>query len=393
MSVYKFLQPYTLKNGVTLKNRVVMAPMTTKSSFYNGALTEDEIEYYRLRSGGVGMLITAATACSENGKGFEGGPMLHNDALISGFRKLANAIKIDGTKAILQIFHAGRKSLTSILRGVQPVSASAVAAVYPPNSEEPRELTNDEIETIIQEFAQITRRSIEAGFDGVEIHGANTYLIQQFFSPHSNHRTDKWGGNRDARMTFVFELLKAVKAVIAEYADDNFILGYRISPEELENPGIRLEDSLYFVNNIKSQIDYLHLSIGSYNRTSLNDRSNTQTLLAQFKAVVGDSIPVITVGTVKTPADADAALCEGADLVALGRALINEPKWVQKVQSGDESSIRLKLSPNDMDDLKIPAGMQEYLMTTYATAIDFSTNTQQDDFEKGMAPMEGYKTK
>lgn len=391
MSNYQFLKPYHLKKDVLIKNRVVMAPMTTKSSYYNGALTGDEIKYYAMRSGGVGMVITGAISVSEEGKGFEGGPAIYDDNFLPQLQRLASAIKINKTKAIAQLFHAGRKSTTAILRGKQPVSASAVAAEWPPHSETPRELTNDEIEVIIQEFAEGVKRIIEAGFDGVEIHGANTYLIQEFFSPHSNRRTDKWGGNRDKRMTFALEILKAVKKVINEYANDNFILGYRISPEEIENPGIRLEDSLYFVKNIQDQIDYLHLSMGSYNRTSLNDKSDTRTILSQFKAVLNNQTPIITVGSIKTPQDAEDAMTLGADFIALGRELINEPKWVQKVESNDETSIRLQISPKDMDDLAIPAGMQDYLIGTYKDAIDFTSNQSHTKYSSQMAPMEGYK--
>ncbi|WP_268733760.1 hypothetical protein [Streptococcus gallolyticus] len=129
-----------------------------------------------------------------------------------------------------------------------------------------------------------------------------------------------------------------------EYADENFILGYRISPEEIENPGIRLEDSLYFAKNIQDQIDYLHLSMGSYNRTSLNDKFDTKTILSQFKAVLNNQAPIITVGSIKTPQDAEDAMTLGADFIALGRELINEPKWVQKIESNDETSIRLQTS-------------------------------------------------
>ena len=391
MPQYDFLQTYTLKNGATLKNHVAMAPMTTKSSYYNGALTDDEIRYYSMLRGGVGMLITGAFSVHPLGKGFEGGPAVWNDAYLSQLQHLASAIKINDTKAIIQLFHAGRKSTTAILRGEQPVSASAVAAEWPPNSEEPRALSENEIGEIIQDFAKATKRAIQAGFDGVEIHGANTYLIQQFFSPHSNRRTDSWGGRRRERMRFAKEILKAVKTVISEYAKTDFILGYRLSPEELETPGIRLEDSLDFVEHIQKDIDYLHLSIGSYNRTSLNNKNDTVPLVSHFKKVLNPSVPPVTVGTIKSPADAQAAMALGADFIALGRSLINEPKWVQKVETNSEKSIRYQLNPVDMDDLAIPAGMQDYLLTTYKDAIDFTTNTVKQEFGQQMAPMEGYK--
>ena len=117
MKKYNFLEEYTFKNGAKIKNRIVMAPMTTMASFHDGRITKDELEYYAARTGGVGMLITGVVNVSENGKGFEGELSITNDFMIPGLTKLATTIKNGGTKAILQIFHAGRKSDSKILRG------------------------------------------------------------------------------------------------------------------------------------------------------------------------------------------------------------------------------------------------------------------------------------
>ena len=250
MNNYKFLESFEIKKGTRLKNRIVMAPMTTMSSFYNGMVTKDELDYYAMRSGGPGMIITAVANVSSNGKGFEGEFSAATDDMIPSLSSLAHTIKAHDSKAVLQIFHAGRKTFSRILGGVQPVSSSSVKAEYPANSELPRELENDEIEVIINDFGEATKRAILSGFDGVELHGANTYLLQQFYSPHSNKRDDKWGGDKEKRMTFGLAVINKVRAVIKEYADDSFILGYRLSPEEIEKPGITLEDSLYFEKKI-----------------------------------------------------------------------------------------------------------------------------------------------
>ncbi len=293
MTKQQFLSNYSFSNGLDVKNRIVMSPMTTMSSFYNGMVTNDEINYYAARAGGPGMIITGVANVSENGKGFEGELSVASDDMIPGLTKLASAIKKDGTKAILQIFHAGRKSTSKILRGEQPVSASALAATYPTDSEVPRALTHEEILTIIAEFGDATRRAIQAGFDGVELHGANTYLLQQFFSENSNQRTDTWGGSQENRMKFPLAVLEAVNKTVASYAKNPFVVGYRISPEEIETPGIRLEDSLFFADKIKETIDYLHLSLGSYQRTSLNDEANTKTIISQFAEQLKNVIPLI----------------------------------------------------------------------------------------------------
>ncbi|WP_125605354.1 NADH-dependent flavin oxidoreductase [Lapidilactobacillus bayanensis] len=394
MKNYQFLAPLKFPNGVTLKNRIVMSPMTTMSSFYNGMISNDELAYYQARAGGPGMIITAVANVSAGGKGFEGELSVASDEMIPGLTKLAATIKQDGAKAILQIFHAGRKSTSKVLRGQQPVSASAIAAAYPLDSETPRALTEDEIQQIIKDFAAATKRAIIAGFDGVELHGANTYLLQQFFSENSNQRTDHWGGSLEKRMNFALAVIDAVKEVIKENADERFILGYRISPEEIETPGIRLADSLTFAKKIKPLISYLHLSMGSYQRTSLNDETDQTPLLNQFAEVTNHEIPLIGIGSVETPADAENALRGGADLVAIGRELLREPQWVQKVAGDDEASIRLQMSPNEMDELAIPRVMQVYLRESFAKVMHFTTDKNAaENYQNQVAPMEGFEKK
>lgn len=399
------LQGYTFKSGLRLRNRVVMSPMTTMASFYNGMVTKDEIEYYAARSGGPGMVITAVANVSGRGKGFEGELSAGDDLMIPGLTRLANAITSNGARAVLQIFHAGRKSNSGILRGERTQSASAVAAEYPSDAEIPEAMSEREIEETIEDFADATRRAIEAGFDGVELHGANTYLLQQFFSPHSNRRTDQWGGGRDERMRFALAVIERVRAVIDRHADSSFILGYRLSPEEIETPGIRLDDSLYFAEKIRDSVDYIHLSMGSYQRTSLNDASDEEPLLAQFARVAAGHAPLIGVGSIELPEDAEAALKGGADLVAIGRELLREPQWVQKVQSGDYASIRTTLNRADMTELAIPPVTQQYLATSFRTVMHFSDDegqrgsateqgaTRQSEYRNHMAPMEGFEKK
>lgn len=372
MKDINFLTNYTLKNGVQLKNRVVMLPMTIAASFADGVITNDEIDYYTARSGGVGMLITAVANINDLGKGFEGQPSIAEDDKIPRLKLLADAIKKDGTKAVIQIFSAGRQANTAILRGQQPVSASPVAAEYPPNSEVPRELTAAEIDATIKDFGEATRRAIEAGFDGVEIHGANTYLIQQFFSPHSNRRDDKWGGDVNERMAFPLAVIAEVQAVISRHAEQPFILGYRLSPEEVETPGIRLEDSLELARQIKDKIDYLNISLGHYQQSSLNDKTNSRTLISQFHEILAGSAPLLAGGQVNTPADAAAAINDGADFVGIGRELIREPKWVQKTAAGDLDSIRYHISPNDYDQLAIPGGTRYYLNKYFGPSMNYT---------------------
>ena len=369
---YQFLNPVTFPNGVTLKNRVVVAPMTESQSFSDGSVTRDELRYFDIHSKGMGMYITPVANVNDEGKGFEGELSVASDAMINSLKRVAQTIHANGTKAVLQIFSAGRMTNSQILRGKHPVSASAVKALRP-DAEMPRALTSDEVEQTILDFKNATIRAIKAGFDGVELHGANTYLLQQFFSPHSNRRTDKWGGTLEKRMAFPLAVIAAAQDAIRETATEPFILGYRISPEEVEKPGITLAQTLTFIKKLDSLgLDYLHVSMGNVWRTSLNDSSDQTPIILKVKQALAQT-PLIGVGSVTTPADAEKVMTAGIDLVALGRENLREPAWVEKVTTGIEETIRYQIAITDLDELGISAPLFRYLlnMEQHGARIDF----------------------
>ncbi|WP_350312412.1 NADH-dependent flavin oxidoreductase [Dickeya fangzhongdai] len=360
MKDYRFLKPITLPNGVVIKNRVVLPPMTEQMSFEDGTVTLEEINYMQQRAGGVGLFITPVAYINKEGKGFEGQLGADDDSKIPGLAKLAHAIKSRGAKAILQIFSAGRMTNSLITRGLQPVSASAVAA--PRNgAETPRELSSAEVVSLISDFAQATRRAIQAGFDGIDLHGANTYLLQQFVSPHSNRRTDEWGGSLDKRLNLPLTVIDEVMKIKNKYASPSFIVGYRLSPEEIEEPGITLDDTKYFVGKLQqTELDYIHVSMGSVWRSSIRDKDNTAPIITQLKQE-SHKKPVIAVGNVRTPEQAEEVMQSGIDFVALGHQLIIEPNWVEKVVSGHEDTIRYHLHAADLDDLGIKPPFLEFI--------------------------------
>ncbi|EOH94521.1 hypothetical protein UAW_02247 [Enterococcus haemoperoxidus ATCC BAA-382] len=350
----------TFKRGLHLKNRLVVAPMTTKMSFFDGVVTNDEIEYYALRSGEVGAFITAAANVHEGGKGWDGELGVYDDRFIPGLAKLAAAIKKNHTKAILQIFHGGRMTDSKVLQGVQPVAPSAVAAERP-DAQIPRELTEDEIIEILESFKQATKRAIQAGFDGVEIHGANTYLIQQFFSPHSNRRTDDWGGSLEKRFKFINDLVDGVTEVVDQSGVKDFVVGYRFSPEEYENPGIRLSDTLFLVEQLSNKpLDYLHLSMSNYRNHSVSDEFKEKPIIEYIKEAMNNRLPLIGVGDIRNGADVKEVLAT-ADLAAVGRAILIDPHWAQKVLDRQDQLIRTELSHYDRDELRISNGVWGFL--------------------------------
>lgn len=324
-----------LNSGAVLKNRLLMAPMTTQSAFYDGSITQQIIDYYAYRSGDAAAIIVESCFVEDKGRGFPGAVGVDTDDKIEGLAELAKAIQSKGSKAIMQIYHAGRMAWPEYNGGAAPVSASPVTALRP-NAPVPREMTNAQIEEMIQLFGEATRRAIEAGYDGVEIHGANTFLVQQFFSPHSNRRRDKWGGSRENRKRFSVEILKMVQKVIAENQAEHFIVGYRFSPEELEEPGIHFEDTMYLLNELaKFKLDYVHFSMGAYNRPSIVDSTDSEELITKYLAMRSPQlarIPIMGVGSILQRADADAALTLGYDLLAVGKGFLVEPDWVDAIK-------------------------------------------------------------
>lgn len=354
-------EQFTFKSGVTIDNRIIMAPMTTNSSFENGMVTTDEHMYYKRRAKGLGAVITACAQVREDGK-FAGSLSAASDMHIESLRKLAKTIKSTGTKAILQIFHVGRNGSVRTLRGLQPVSASAVASERE-GAETPRALADEEVRDIINAFGEATRRAIEAGFDGVEIHGANTYLIQQFFSPHSNRRDDHWGGTLEKRMNFPLAVVDSVKAAVKKHTDKLFIIGYRISPEEIEEPGITLNDTLALLSKLKDQnLDYIHISTGHYMQGSIRNPENNTAILKTIVEKVGADTPIIGVGSIITPDNAVEAMEEhNLPFVAIGRQLLVEPDWIEKVKRGKADTIRTEIRPESKDDLAFPDAMWEYV--------------------------------
>ncbi|MFD2329078.1 NADH-dependent flavin oxidoreductase [Cohnella sp. GCM10020058] len=345
---------FRFPSGVTVDNRIAMAPMTLMASQANGEVTENELAYYDLRSQGTGLLFTSSALVSQSGKLGENGFGIDDDDLLPGLKKMASVIRKNGTKAFVQLFHGGRLSTPVLLPDGQALSASAVAAERE-GAAVPRAMTEAEIETVIDDFAQAARRAIEAGFDGVELHGANGFLLQQFFSPHSNRREDHWGGTLEKRMNFPLELIRRVKDTVAKHAVTPFAVGYRISPEENENPGITMADTLQFVEVLAEQgLDFIHVSVDRFWAPPRREEGIGKSRIVMIQERVGDRIPVIGVGGLWTPEDVVQALATGIPLVGLGRAMLLNPDWVEKVRTGRQADITTMLSRSSQKTLRIP---------------------------------------
>ncbi|MDY4374990.1 NADH-dependent flavin oxidoreductase [Pectobacterium carotovorum] len=349
------LEGFSLGKGVTLRNRIVMAPMTTWSGNDDGTVSHEEEVYYRRRVQDIGLVVTGCTHVQENGIGFTGEFAAYDDKFISSLKRLATAAKSGGAPAILQIFHAGVKTSPELVSDI--VAASAVPSDAGPFAPSviPRALTCAEVETVILAFGEATRRAIEAGFDGVELHGAHGFLLQNFFSPHSNRRIDQWGGTLENRMRFPLSVVECVRKTIAEYATHPFLMGYRISLDEQYDDGLRIDESLQLVDRLVDEgIDYLHVSLGhALEACPFNAPDGPKVIELVRDHLVG-RIPLIIAGHLRTPEEAEEAVNTGVSLVAVGQGMVMNPDWVKFVQGKAEGKIALDISASDAEQLCIP---------------------------------------
>ena len=305
--------------GLTLRNRIVMPPMQTGRATVRGSVTNRLIGFYLRRSEFLGLLIVEHAYISSSGKLSPKQLGIFDDELIAGLQKLVSTIHAFGTPIVLQITHAGGVANKNIIGG-DPAGPSATGKT--------RELGKNEIEIIAEEFAQAAERAFKAGFDGVELHGAHGFLLNQFFSPLLNKRGDEYGGSLENRMRFPLMVTQKVR--------DNFkgrLLLYRLGADDLAPNGTRIEDSAAFAVKLeKAGVDIVDVSggmCGSEPKQLRNVKGYFVPQAYEIKKAV--KIPVIGVGGIGEPEYADSLVREEkVDLVAVGRALWKDPQWVKK---------------------------------------------------------------
>lgn len=323
-----------------LRNRIVVSAMNTNYPTPDGAVTDRQVEFYRVRAkGGAGLIITGMTYVHPLGRGPVRMLGSHDDALIPGLRRFTDAIHEEGAKAALQLAHVGRRASSKLI-GAQPVGPSPIAAM---GGEVPHELTHAEIEELVGCFGQAARRAKEAGFDAVELHMAHGYLLSQFLSPYSNKRTDEYGGSVENRARFPLAVLRRV---LREVGDSMAVL-CKINGSDFVEGGITLEDAKATARLLEEAGAH-GLDVSASTDTTVYMGSQPAAIprgclvpLAEgIKSVV--NIPVIAVGRINDPALAEDILATGkADLVAMGRALITDPDLPAKVAAGHLEDIRI----------------------------------------------------
>lgn len=346
-------KPFHL-GSLSLKNRLVLAPMTTYASHSDGRIRADELTYLRQRAvDGFGLVMTAACYVHPSGHAFWGQWSCAADDMLPSLTSVVDVIREGGSKSVLQIHHGGRQCPSAILG--HPAWAPSPIPSERPNAETPHEMKEEEILEIISSFGVAAARAKRAGFDAVEIHGANTYLLQQFVSPHSNRRTDRWGQDR---LLFPRCVIESVRSNVGHA----YPVGYRFSPEEIETPGIRWSDTAALIEMLCGQgLAWLHVSLRDFRMSSLNGEFEESTLDRVQRTIAG-RIPLIGVGAVKGREDAEEAL-QHCDLIAVGRASITDPHFVEKVRLGEQPKL---LVPREdaAEKLVIPKGLADKIYAT-----------------------------
>lgn len=363
----ELLKKFEFKNGISLKNSIVMAPMTTWSSNDDYTVSDEEAAYYSARNNGAGMIITGCTHVQENGIGFTNEFAGYDDSFIPSLKKLASAITENNAKAILQINHAGNKALPELIENGDVVSASPVetkATTFVP-SLKPRELSEKEILQVIKDFGKTTRRAIESGFDGIEIHGAHGFLIQNFESPYFNKRQDQWGGSLENRLRFAVEVVKEIKRVVAKYAKPTFIIGYRISPDEPMDGALRMKDTYALIEKlIALDVTYIHASLPDALKDKPVDSTDDKTYLEVISSFINHRVPLIAAGSIQTPEQAKLAKEHGATLPAIGHAFVTDPLWVQKLEKNQINDIDLSIKKYSVEKIKLPSKLWDYIQNS-----------------------------
>jgi len=328
-------------NGMTLKNRAVMPPMGTGYGNPDSTVSDRLVAYLARRAqGGTGLIITEVCAVDPRGKGFPNEIGIWSDAFIPGLARIPEALHHFGAKAALQLHHAGRETFEDAI-GAIPEAPSAIPSVILGQPCEAMSL--ERIAQIVEAFASAAGRAKTAGFDAVELHGAHGYLLNQFLSPFSNQRDDKYGGSDENRARFVLEIIAAVRKKVG----NDFPVWIRVSADELVRGGYDLPFMQKFAPlMVSAGVDAIHCSVGVYSTpgglsiASMDTEPGFNLFRARaLKDVV--NVPVIGVGRINNPELADQAIARGdADLISFGRQHLTDPDFINKVRDGALDDIR-----------------------------------------------------
>ena len=358
----KLFEKYTLNNKVEVPGLLAVAPLTLFGSNQDGSVSEEEREYLKLRATNIGLYILGATAVSQEGIKFFTQPRALSDKDIPANEERVKIIKAQGALAINQIHHGGCYADKKI-SGVPVMAVSAevankeLEAQGKLNDENKTiELTDQDIKRIINDFARATEISIKAGYDGIEIHGANNFILQQFYSGYYNKRTDDWGGSLEKRMRFPLEVVDACCKIRDKYKKPEFIIGYRLSPEEPFENGITMTETMALVKALaKKPIQFIHVSERNYYQEVRRGEGVGQPRLKLIHDELKGKMALIGVGGLYTDKDFKKALNSGySDFIGTGRASMLNKDLGILLKEGKGDKLNLVLEPDHPEKYSIP---------------------------------------
>ena len=358
----KFFKKYTLNNKVEVPSLLAAAPMTLFGSNPDGTISDEERNFYKQRATGIGLYIVGATCVSLEGLAFDNQPRAFDDKDLPSNKERVKIIKEQGALAINQIHHGGCKGLKR-LSGVPVMAVSA--DVFNKELEKKGELKEDtkaveitekDIKRIIDDFARATEISIKAGYDGIEIHGANNYLLQQFYSGYYNKRTDEWGGSLEKRMKFPLAVVDACCKIRDKYNKPEFIIGYRLSPEEPFEDGITMTETLALVRELmKRPLQFIHVSQSKFFQEARRGEGTGTARLKLIHDELKGKMALIGVGGLLSYDDLNKALDSGyADFIGVARALMLNKDLGILLKEGKGDKIRLEIDPEHPEDFNLP---------------------------------------
>lgn len=312
---------------LALKNRLVMPPMATSKAAPDDSVSQALIDYYaeKSRGGHIGLVITEHCFIAKQGQNRAGQPSVADDSKVDGLARLADVIHANGSKAVMQISHAGGAASAAVT-GFDVVAPSNIPSPVGPG-EIPRPLTAEEIRDIVIRFAEAAVRVQRAGFDGVELHCAHGYLLDQFFSPMTNKRTDEYGGDVHGRIRLTLEVVSAVREAVGS----GFPLLVRLGAADYVEGGNTIADAEVAAVALEAAgVDMLDITGGvtGYIRPGHDEPGYFAELSGAVKRVT--TIPVILTGGITEPEHAEALLASGsADLIGVGRAILKDSDWAR----------------------------------------------------------------
>jgi 2,4-dienoyl-CoA reductase-like NADH-dependent reductase (Old Yellow Enzyme family) len=328
--------------GVRLKNRVALAPMTRTSAEEDGRPTDDMARYYaRFARGCYGLVITEGAYPDEaSSQGYRHQPGIANAAHAEAWRRVVDAVHREDGRIFIQLMHAGALSQgnrytdeTIGPSAVKPVGSQLDLYGGHGDFRTPRAMTPDDIRTVIDGFVEAARRACEAGFDGVEIHGANGYLLDQFLTDYTNERTDEYGGSTENRVRLLVDVLGAVRAAVG----DNCPVGIRISQGKVNDyhhkwAGGERDAELIFSRIASAGPDFIHITEYDATRPAFEAGDTTLAELATRHA----RVPVIANGQLGAPERAESLIADGhAEVITLGKSALANPDWPRRVMAGE----------------------------------------------------------